>query len=49
MKKLMTATKDQLEKALEYHQKKYEESTRFLIQEHHLKMTRTITKRIKVL
>ena len=42
MKKLMTATKQQLEKALNYHKKKYDEATKYEMGSHHYKMIHLI-------
>ena len=49
MKKLMTATKEQLEKAKDYHKTKATQTKGTEISEHHKEMVKTITKRIKEL
>ena len=53
MKRLMTATKEQLERALEYHQNKKAEASRrhsnLDLHAHHVEMIETISNRIKEL
>lgn len=49
MKRLMTATKEQLEKAKVYHKTKATQTKGTEMCEHHKTMVKTITKRIKEL
>ena len=49
MKKLMTATKEQLERAKMYHKTKATKNKGLEISEHHKEMVKVITKRIKEL
>jgi hypothetical protein len=49
MKRLMTASREQLEKAKAYHKTKATQTKGREISEHHKVMVKTITKRIKEL